>query len=101
MLAAMLEHHPDGTLTHLCRKLRGCSVIRHGSSLSRVGASGKSGAVQSLARNAGSDVITDIIFLRRRAENQPAIDESGLSLSDLGTPDGPMCINSWAMRESW
>ena len=37
--------YPDGTLTHLCRKLRGCSVIRHGSSLSRVGASDKSGVV--------------------------------------------------------
>jgi hypothetical protein len=41
----MFEHHSNGTLTHLGGKLRGRSVIRHGSSLSRVGASDKSGAV--------------------------------------------------------
>src|SRR4029079_18361313 len=45
VLAAMLDHHPDGTLRHLGRKLRGSSLIRHGSSLSRGGASDKSGAV--------------------------------------------------------
>ncbi len=53
---------------------------------------GKDGA---FARNAGTEVTTDIIFLRRRAENQPAMDESWLSLSDLDTPDGPIRINSY------
>ena len=44
----MLGHHPDGTLTHFGRKFRGFALIRHGSSLSRVGASGKPGAVHAL-----------------------------------------------------
>jgi len=42
----VLQHHPHGALTHFGGKLRGCPVIRHGSSLSRVGASDKPGAVQ-------------------------------------------------------
>ncbi|NJM34527.1 MAG: hypothetical protein HC850_07255 [Rhodomicrobium sp.] len=48
MLAAVLPYHPNGALTHLGRKSRGLGSIRHGSSLSRVGASGKPGAVHPL-----------------------------------------------------
>jgi len=44
----MLQHHSDSALTHLRRELLGFRIVRHGSSLSRVGASGKPGAVQAL-----------------------------------------------------
>ena len=47
VLAAVLQHHPHGAFAHLGGKLRGCPVIRHGSILSRVGASDKPGAVQT------------------------------------------------------
>ena len=55
---AVLEHHPDGALTHLGRELQGRLVILHGSNLSRSGASGKPGAVQSAPKpGMGGDCI--------------------------------------------
>src|SRR6476661_8645631 len=44
VLALVVQHHPDRTLADL-RRIWGCALC-HGSSLSRVGASGKPGAVQ-------------------------------------------------------
>jgi hypothetical protein len=46
VLAPVLEHHPDGSLLHLRRVALHCLLGFHGPILSRVGASGKPGAVQ-------------------------------------------------------
>ena len=53
---------------------------------------GKDGA---FARNAGTDVTTDIIFLRRRAEGEGAGNERWLGLTEIETPDGPTAINAY------
>src|SRR4051794_33845009 len=47
VLALVLEHHPYGSLLHLRRVALHCFLGFHGSILSRVGASGKPGAVHS------------------------------------------------------
>jgi len=58
----VLQHHPHGALTHFGGKLRGCPVIRHGSSLSRVGASDKPGAVQiDVPIDISLDILHEII----------------------------------------
>lgn len=43
-LRGVLQHHPDGALTHLRRELRGRLESLHGSNLAGSGASGKPGA---------------------------------------------------------
>src|SRR5690606_8369218 len=56
----MLKHHPNSAFTNFRRVLRGSSLIHHGSSLSRVGASGKPGAVHAFAGlELGRDAIPD------------------------------------------
>src|SRR4051812_19791493 len=45
VLALVIQHHPDRALADL-RRIGGCA-LRHGSILSRVGASGKPGTVQT------------------------------------------------------
>jgi N12 class adenine-specific DNA methylase/GNAT superfamily N-acetyltransferase/predicted kinase len=45
--------------------------------------------------NAGTDVTTDIIFLRKRVEGEPVGDQSWLNVEDIQTPEGPTKINSY------
>ncbi len=45
--------------------------------------------------NAGTDVTTDIVFLRRRAEGEETGDQAWLELKEIGTPDGPVAINRY------
>jgi hypothetical protein len=77
----VVEHHPDGALTHLRRELRGFGMVRHGSSLSRVGASGKPGAVQELLDHAHSSAKTlrQAFGAQRWADLEPYLkSENGL-----------------------
>ena len=53
---------------------------------------GKDGA---FAANAGTEVTTDIIFLKRRAEGDAASDDRWLGLTEIETPDGPTRINRY------
>lgn len=53
---------------------------------------GSKGAFKS---NAGTDVTTDIVFLRRRVDGEPIGDQSWLELKDIKTPDGVTQINSY------
>jgi N12 class adenine-specific DNA methylase len=53
---------------------------------------GRQGA---FAGNAGTDVTTDIIFLRRRMEGEAQGDQSWLELKEVKTPEGPVKINAW------
>src|SRR5690606_13471798 len=58
VLGTMLKHHPNSAFTNFRRVLRESSLIHHGSSLSRVGASGKPGAVHYVqAMGVNSDLI--------------------------------------------
>lgn len=49
----------------------------------------------AFAKNAGTEVTTDIIFLKRRIEGDRAGDERWLSLATVETPDGPTRINRY------
>jgi hypothetical protein len=53
---------------------------------------GRNGA---FARNAGTQVTTDIVFLRRRLEDGPPGDQPWLELAETETPDGPLRINRY------
>lgn len=54
---------------------------------------GRDGA---FAGNAGTDVTTDIIFLRKRMDGEPAdTGHSWLDLKEIDTPDGPTKINAY------
>lgn len=53
---------------------------------------GKKGA---FAGNAGTDVTTDIIFLRKRMDGEPQGDLSWLELKQIKTKDGPTEINTY------
>lgn len=45
--------------------------------------------------NAGTDVTTDIIFLRKRLEGEPVGDQTWLNVEEIKTPEGPTTINSY------
>ncbi|MGO9484102.1 MAG: hypothetical protein ACLPX9_05915 [Rhodomicrobium sp.] len=45
--------------------------------------------------NAGTDVTTDILFLRRRGESEEIGAQNWLDLKETGTPDGPLEINRY------
>ena len=49
----------------------------------------------AFSANAGTEVTTDIIFLRKRAEGEPAGDQSWLNTAEIATPDGPVAVNAW------
>ena len=49
----------------------------------------------AFAKNAGTAVTTDIIFLQRRAKGQTEGNDQWLSLREIQTPDGPVRINSY------
>jgi N12 class adenine-specific DNA methylase len=53
------------------------------------------GSKGAFAGNAGTDVTTDIIFLKRRAEPQAPEQQPWLSLAQIDTPDGPVSINRY------
>jgi N12 class adenine-specific DNA methylase len=53
---------------------------------------GKKGA---FAGNAGTEVTTDIIFLRRKGDRIPAINNAWQNLKEIQTPDGPVRINEY------
>ena len=84
----MLQHHPNGTLMHFARNVRVCLVIRHGSSLSRVGASDKPRAVQTftidrrlrLAATGQAMEVSETTHERRR---------TALALRRIGSRKGP------------
>jgi hypothetical protein len=45
--------------------------------------------------NAGTDVTTDILFLRKRRHGEEPAGESWLSLRDIETADGPIAVNEY------
>ncbi len=54
------------------------------------------GGKGAFAGNAGTEVTTDVIFLRKRMEGEPDIEASWpLELREIQTPDGPIRINQW------
>ncbi len=53
---------------------------------------GKKGA---FAGNAGTEVTTDIIFLRRKGERIPPIENAWQNTKEIETPDGPVRINEY------
>jgi N12 class adenine-specific DNA methylase len=53
------------------------------------------GSKGAFAGNAGTDVTTDIIFLKRLAEPQAPEQLPWLSLAQIDTPDGPVRINRY------
>ena len=53
------------------------------------------GAQGAFAQNAGTDVTTDIVFLKRRAEGEIASAENWLTVAQIDTPDGPATINRY------
>jgi hypothetical protein len=46
-------------------------------------------------KNAGTEVVTDVIFLRKRAEGEPAAGESWAGLKEVTTPEGPAWVNEY------
>ena len=48
--------------------------------------------------NAGTDVTTDILFLQKRSAAPPSRDESWTELASISTPDGPLHINEYFVR---
>ena len=57
------------------------------------------GSKGAFAGNAGTDVTTDIIFLKRRAEPQAPDQQPWLSLAQIDTPDGPVTHQSLFRRK--
>ena len=53
------------------------------------------GANGAFKANAGTDVTTDIVFLRRRGDGEEPGDRSWLELKEIATPDGPIAINRY------
>jgi N12 class adenine-specific DNA methylase/predicted kinase len=49
----------------------------------------------AFAKNAGTEVTTDIIFLRRRLDGEPLGDQSWIDLKEIKTPDGTTEINAY------
>jgi N12 class adenine-specific DNA methylase/predicted kinase len=49
----------------------------------------------AFASNAGTEVTTDIIFLRRRVEGEPLGDQSWLETGEIDTPEGKTKINQY------
>jgi hypothetical protein len=49
----------------------------------------------AFAANAGTEVTTDVIFLRKRGEGDPMGDQTWLDVAEIATPDGPVAINAW------
>ncbi len=45
--------------------------------------------------NAGTEVVTDVIFLRKRAEGEAPAGQAWLSLKEVSTPQGPTQINEY------
>ncbi len=48
--------------------------------------------------NAGTQVTTDILFLRKRAPGAPSAGESWTKLATIDSPDGPMDVNEYYAR---
>ncbi|MEO6065107.1 MAG: hypothetical protein ABIP49_04940, partial [Lysobacterales bacterium] len=46
-------------------------------------------------KNAGTEVVTDVLFLRKRAEGDPAGGEAWQSLAEIQTPEGPAHVNEY------
>ncbi len=53
------------------------------------------GSKGAFKANAGTDVTTDIIFMRKRVDGEPAGDQTWLGLKEIKTPDGPAMINAY------
>ena len=68
-------------------------LAKHGTFLGAIRLPGGSkGAFKS---NAGTDVTTDVIFMRRRVEGEPVADNTWLGLTEIKTPEGPTAINAY------
>ena len=53
------------------------------------------GSKGAFKANAGTDVTTDIIFLRKRVPGEPIGDQTWLDVKEIKTPEGPTEINAY------